>query len=127
GLDRLERVDEPRTRVARVDDVVQVPAAGRYIRMCELFAVFVDFRIGRLAGVLALRDFLLEEDLHRAFRPHHRDLRRRPGDVVVAADVLGRHDVVRAAVRLTSNYSQFRDSRFTKSEEQLGAVANDTV
>src|SRR5437867_3401143 len=77
--ERGERVDQARPRVARVDDVVQIAARGGLIGVREFIAVFRDLLFGRLA---------LVENLDRALRPHHRDLRRGPGDVVVAADVL---------------------------------------
>ena len=46
---------------------------------------------------------LAVEDVHRALRAHDRDLRGRPGEVDVGAEVLGAHDVVGAAVRLAGD------------------------
>src|SRR5512146_742276 len=39
---RLERVDQSRSRIARVDDVVDVSATGSNVRVCELGAVLLD-------------------------------------------------------------------------------------
>src|SRR6185312_3547657 len=91
---RLERIDQPGTRVARVDDVVHVAAAGGDVRVRELLAILVDLLVGRIARIARRGDLTAKENLDRAGGPHDGDFRRRPGDVVVAADVLGAHDVV---------------------------------
>src|SRR5437867_7616894 len=66
GLQRLERVDEARTGVARIDDVIQKATARRHIWVRELLAVLADLRIGCPFRVFALGDFLSEQDLDRA-------------------------------------------------------------
>src|SRR5256712_5412157 len=102
-LERRQRIDQTRASVARVNDVVEVAARRRQVGVRELLAVFGLALLGRL--------FSLVEDLDRALRSHHRDLRARPGDVVVAADVLRVHHVVRAAVRLARDHRQLGHRR----------------
>src|SRR5688572_30322344 len=88
GLQRLERINESRPRVARIDDVVEISSTGRDVRVRELLPVLLDLSFSCRRFVRTLRDFLPEEDFHRTLWSHHRDLGRRPGDVEVAANVL---------------------------------------
>jgi hypothetical protein len=77
--------------------------------------------------VLGLQDLLAAQDVDRALRAHHRDLRGRPGEVDVGAEVLGAHDVVGAAVGLAGDHRDQRDRRLGVGVEQLGAAADDAV
>ena len=121
----VERPDQPRPRLGRLDDVVDVAARRGDVRVRELRLVRRDqprlFR-DRIGGG---RDRVLEDDVDRALRAHHRDLRRRPGEVHVAADVLAAHDVVRAAVCLAGDDRQLRDRRLAVGVQQLRAVLDD--
>src|SRR5437763_2382685 len=117
GLERRERVDQARPRVARVDDVVQVAPRRREVGVGELLPVLGLAVVGGL--------FPLVQDFDRALRPHHRYLRARPGDVVIAPDVLRVHHVVRAAVRLARDHPQLGDVRLAIGVQQLGAVLDD--
>src|SRR3989442_15083680 len=117
-LQREECLDQARPRVARIDDVVEVAARRRLIGMGELFAVLVGALFARLS---------LIENLDRSLGTHAGDLRRGPGHVVVAADVLGAHDVVRAAIRLARDDGELRNRGFTVGEQQLRAVLDDTA
>src|SRR6266480_3021598 len=87
GVERRQRFDQSRPGIARIDDVVQIPAGRRLVGVRELVAVLRGALFARLSFI---------EDLDGAFGSHHRDFRGGPGDVVVAANVLGAHDVVRA-------------------------------
>src|SRR5512143_4052314 len=42
---RFQGVDQPWTRVARIDDVIDVAATGRDVRMRELRAILLDLRV----------------------------------------------------------------------------------
>src|SRR5215467_1497086 len=88
SLERRERIDEPRARVARIDDVIDVPAARRNVRLRQLVRLLANLGIRRGNGIVALRDLATKEVLDGTFRPHDGDLRRRPRDVVIAANVL---------------------------------------
>ena len=70
-------------------------------------------------------DRILEDDAHRAIGAHHRDLRGRPGEVHVAADVLAAHDVVGAAVGLARDDRDLRDGGLAVGVQQLRAVLDD--
>src|SRR5687768_15037791 len=50
-LKRIEGLDEARTGIARVDDVVEVAASRRDVRVRELLAIFVDLSIRRALGI----------------------------------------------------------------------------
>src|SRR5687768_6852049 len=123
----IEGVDETRSRIARIDDVVEVAAASRYVRMSELRPVLFNLLVRRLRGVRALCDFLAKENVHRAFRSHHSDLGRGPGNVEVATNVLGAHDVIRSAVRLSRYDRQFGNRRFAVGVKELRAVLYDST
>src|SRR5690349_3694084 len=88
GLQRLEGVDESRAGVARIDDVVEKATAGGHVWVRELLTVFVDLRFRCAIGVGTVGNLLTKEDLDSALWPHDRNLRRRPSDVVVPANVL---------------------------------------
>src|SRR6266576_2859994 len=118
GLQRGEGGDQPGAGVARVDDVVEVAPRGRLVGMRELLAILVDLRLGR---------FALVEDFDRALGAHDGDLRGGPGDVVVPADVLRVHHVVRAAVRLARDHRELGDGRLAVGVQQLGAVLDDAA
>ena len=120
-----ERVDQPRPGVARVDHVVDVAPRGGGVRVGELLGVLVDQPRRRRRGISAPGDLVLEQDLDRALGSHHRDLRRRPGQVQVAPDVLGAHDVVGAAVGLAGDDGELGHRRLAVGVQQLGAVLDD--
>ena len=121
----VERADEPRPRLGRPDDVVDIAARRGDVRVRELRLVLRDesrpfrVRVGRRGELLAI------DDVDRALRAHHRDLGRRPREVHVAADVLAAHDVVGAAVRLAGDDRQLRDGRLGVGVQQLRAVPDD--
>src|ERR1700736_2914677 len=96
----LERGYENRPRIAGIDDVVEIAAAGGDVWMREFFPILFDLGFRRGSFVLALGDFLAKQDLDRSLRTHHRYFGGWPRDVEVASNVLGAHDVVRAAVGL---------------------------
>mmetsp|Transcript_21305 Transcript_21305/g.46439 ORF Transcript_21305/g.46439 Transcript_21305/m.46439 type:complete len:294 (-) Transcript_21305:880-1761(-) len=68
-----------------------------------------------------------EDDLDRALCAHHRDFCRRPCVVDVAAEVLRRHDVVRAAVRLARDNRHLGYGRFGVRKEKLRAMSDDAT
>src|SRR5437764_3720633 len=119
GQRRLERVDQHGPRPPRLDHVVDVAALGSAVGIRELLLVVGDQLLALFLRAVAV------DDVHSAFRPHHGDLRRRPGEVEVGADVLRAHDVVGAAVRLARDHRQLRHRRLAVRIEELRAVADD--
>src|SRR5678815_2852672 len=93
----------------RVDDVVEVPATGRDVWMGEFAAILLDLGVRRRGRIAAVIDLLAKENLDRALWTHHRNLRGRPGDVEIAANVFGRHDVVRSTIRLARDHGELGD------------------
>ena len=77
--------------------------------------------------IIRRRDRVLEDDVDRALRAHHRDLRGRPGEVHVAADVLAAHDVVGAAVGLAGDDRHLGNRRLAVGVQQLRAVLDDAA
>ncbi len=79
-----ERTGDARARGLRHDDVVDIAALGGDEGRQEALLVFAGAR----RDLFRVADVGAEDDLDRALGAHHRDLRRRPGVVDVAADVL---------------------------------------
>src|SRR5208337_82109 len=61
------------------------------------------------------------------FRSHHRDLGRWPGVIHVGANVLGRHDAIRAAVSFARDDGHLGHGCFGEGEEQLRSVRDDAA
>ena len=123
--EHLERADEPGPRLARQDDLVDVAACRRDVRVGELGLVLGDQALALGRRVVGAGDRVLEDDVDRALRAHHRDLRGGPGEVHVAADVLAAHDVVGAAVGLARDDRHLGHRRLAVGVEQLRAVLDD--
>ena len=62
----LEGGDEPRSRLRRNDDVVDVAAGRRDVRVRELGLVFGDETSALGGGIVGLGDPVLEDDVDRA-------------------------------------------------------------
>src|SRR6478672_9003965 len=103
SFQRRKRIDEPRARITRIDDVIYVPPTRRHVRVRELVRVLAHLPIGGCGRVGALGDLTTKENLDGTLRAHDRDLRRGPRDVVIASNVLGAHNVVGTAVRLAAD------------------------
>ena len=123
-----QRADEPGARLARPDHLVDVAERRGLVRVGELLAVLGDVA-------------------RRAPRPDRPPSPARRGtrcstapsgpitaisavgirEVDVGADVLGRHDVVGAAVRLARDHGQLGHGRLGERVEQLGAVLDDAA
>src|SRR5258708_5622184 len=97
-----ERLDYRRAGLCWSDHRVEVSAFCCYIRIGQGIFVFGRARRPdrRLIAFTRGGQFTPVQDIDRALSPHDGDLRRRPRDVDVTAEVLGAHAVVRAAVGL---------------------------
>src|SRR5438876_9720418 len=127
GRDDREAGRKARPRVTRQDDLVHVAALGGDVRIGELLPVFASLRVFEGARIGRGVHLATVEDVHRALGPHHRDLGRRPRQVHVTPDVLRRHDVVRASVRLAGDHGQLGHRRLAVGVEQLRAVLDDAA
>ena len=115
-------------RVARIDDVVDVAALGRLVRVEEPLVVLEHrARPGARSGSAATSISRRKMMFTAARGAHHRDLGRRPRVRDVGADRLRVHDDVRAAVALARDDLHARHRRLAVRVEQLGAVADDAA
>ena len=103
------------------DDVVDEAVLSGDEGIGEFGPVFRLF----LRQLLRIVAVAAEDDLHRAFRAHDRDFGGRPGIVHVTAQMLGRHDVIGAAIGLAGDDRDLRHRRLGIGVEQLGAVLDD--
>ena len=118
-----QRAADALARFVRLDHVVDEAAGAGDEGVGELRLVlgFARRELGRVALLLA------EDDLDRALGAHHRDLGVRPGEVDVAAQVLGAHHVVGAAVGLARDHGDLGHRALGVGVEQLGAVLDDAA
>mmetsp|Transcript_5902 Transcript_5902/g.14528 ORF Transcript_5902/g.14528 Transcript_5902/m.14528 type:complete len:493 (-) Transcript_5902:134-1612(-) len=107
----------------RLDDVVDEAARAGHEGVGEAGLV-LGLAFGELGRVLLL---LAKDDLHRALGAHHRDLGIRPCEVHVAAQVLGGHHVVGAAVGFAGDDGDLGHRGLGVGVEQLGTVLDDAA
>ena len=132
GAQQAQRADDLDAGLVRADDRVDVAALGGDVGVGERGLVLVDQLGARLASTsppssATFVSVLAVQDVDRALRAHHRDLRGRPGEVDVGAEVLGAHHVVGAAVGLAGDDRDQRDGRLGVGVDQLRAAADDAV
>src|SRR5215469_11208282 len=118
-LERPQRRDQFPPRLRWLNDGVYVAALGGHIWIREPLAeLFYFFRTqGRPLVLERLLNLALINNIHRALRPHNRNLRHRPRVVDVRPDVLRRHNAIRTAVRLPRDHRNLRHRRFGKREQ----------
>src|SRR5574344_1595033 len=97
------------------------------VRLRKFFAVVVGEFVELRALVGCFRKFFLINDLHGAFRAHHRDFRGGPRVHDVAAEVLGTHGDVCAAVGLAHDDRDERNGAGRIGVEHLRPVADDAA
>src|SRR2546426_5642471 len=122
-----KRIDHPGAGLRRLDYVVDVAHPRGDVWVRETSPVLPDKLLLLLQRVVGSFEFLLVDDLDRLFGSHDGDLRGRPCEVEVPADVLRTHDVVGTAVRLPRDDRDLRDRRLAEGEQELRAVADDAV
>ena len=105
------------------DHVVNESTRTSHKRVGKTGFVFGLFR-RQLLGVALV---FAEDDLHRTFGAHDRNLRVRPGEVDIAAQVLGGHHVIRAAVSLARDHGDFGDGTFGVGVQQLRSMLDDAA
>src|SRR5215211_7680796 len=127
GTDHLEGLDQVRSRLARVYDIVDKAHLCRDHRVVELLFVVFDELLASRIRVFCLRDLAPEDDADRRTRSHHRDLTRGPRDVHVGPDVLGAHDVVGPAVSLPGDDRHLGHRGLRESIKQLRPVTDNST
>src|SRR5436190_5636312 len=126
-LQDLERADDFRSRVLGLDDLVDVAELGCLEGVRERPAVVRDEAFALLVGILRALELVAEDDVDGALGTHDRNLGGGECEVDVAAKVLGRHDVVGAAVGLAGDDRDLRDGRLDERVEELRAVLDDAA
>src|SRR5258708_6247192 len=91
---KLQAPQQLAPRLARLDDVVDVPPLSRHVRVGEPRGVLghqllTTSRLVRGSGKVSLVD-----DVHGGLRAHHGYLRAWPREVQVRAHLLGRHHAI---------------------------------
>ena len=109
------------------DDGVDVAAFGGGVRVGEGVFVLGGFLLAELAGVVGGGQFAAVEDADGAGGAHDGDLGGGPGEVDVAAEVLGAHDVVGAAVGLAGDDGDLGDGGLGVGVQEFRAAADDAV
>src|SRR6267154_1502822 len=89
-LERLQRRDQPRTRIARHQYLVDITQLRRLERIREGLAIFLDQPALLRDRIFRLLDLAAENNIDRAVRTHHRDLRTWVGEIEIAANMLRR-------------------------------------
>src|SRR6266702_1209739 len=126
-IQHLQRRNQLGTGIARLDHFVDITASGGNIGIGKLFYILGDQFLAPFFWVPGSLDLILEENIYRALRAHHRDLRRGPGIVNITAHMLAIHHVICAAISLARNHRDLWHGRFAISIEQLGAVADNAL
>src|SRR2546429_6975350 len=96
-LQHLERADQARARVGRLEDLVDVAELGGLVRVGEGAPVVGDQALAFGGGVLRPLDLVPEDDVDGAVRAHDRDLGGGGGQAHRAADVPRPHYSLSAA------------------------------
>src|SRR5579883_2315580 len=126
-LEEMEGADDLAAGLRGLDDLVDVAALRGLIGRGEPGRVVVDELLSTGLGIRSLLDVALKQNVDGALGAHHGDLGAGPGVVEVAADVLGAHDVVGAAVRLAQDDRHLGHRGLAVRVEQLGAAADDAA
>ena len=136
GLDELalqqsQRAGDVSAGVRGRDHRIDISALGCDIRVHQGVLViplqFQPQRVDVLAVTRRLGELLAVDEAHRTGGAHHRDLRARPGDVDIAAHVLGSHHAVGTAVGLAGDDGDLGDGGLAVGVQQLCAAPDDAV
>src|SRR5260370_14898052 len=114
----LDSLHDHAASLGRIDLVVDHRPAGRNVRADLLLDRF-DHPRPRLLAVVRGFDLLVEDDVDRALRPHHRDLGERPGHDHIGLIALAGHHVVPGAVGLAHHDCDLRHGRVRRPVPHL--------
>ena len=114
----VKRANEPKPRLAWLDDVVEPSVACSNVGVAKLRLVLRDERLayGFLLTFLGGSNFPTMDDVDCSFGPHDSQLSRRPRHVVIAGQVLARHGQIRAAVGLSGHERELRNGGLINSK-----------
>src|SRR5512146_781997 len=109
------------------DDGVDIAALGGDVGVGEGVLVLGRLLRAQRGGVVGGGQVAAVQDADGAGGAHDGDLGGGPGEVDVAAEVLGAHDVVGAAVGLAGDDGDLGDDGLGVGVQQLGAAADDAA
>src|SRR4051812_13923777 len=111
GVERRERLDQPAPGVVRGDHLVDVALGGGDARRQVLGRVLGGEALARGAGIVGAGDVAPAHDADRLLGAHDAELRLRPREREVRAEVARVHRDERAAERLAQHDGDLRDAR----------------
>src|SRR5213594_519125 len=120
-----EGVDPTRSGLRRFDHVIEVAHPRGDVRVREALAVVADEFLLLLPRIVGGFEFSFVDNLNGLLRSHDGELRRRPCEVEITADVFGAHHVVRTTVGLSGDDRDLRHSGLAEGEQKLRAVSDD--
>src|ERR1700692_132723 len=77
-LQHVQRLDELLARLSRLNHRIDKSAIGGHVRIGQAVAEFFDLLLTSFFAIFSTIQFALVDNIHRAFRPHHRNLGARP-------------------------------------------------
>src|SRR5436309_15639111 len=120
-----EGVDHARPGLWWFDHVVQVAHPRGNVGVREALAVVADEFLLLLPRIVGGFEFSFVDNLNGLLRSHDGELRRRPCEVEITADVFGVLHVVRTTVGLSGDDRDLRHSGLAEGEQKLRAVSDD--
>ena len=115
-------VNQLRASLLRLDDVVNVPFLCRHVRVGKFVFKFLDPLSPEGLDVGRLRQLPPVENIHGPLGPHHGDLGRWKGQIVIGPHVLGPHHAIGPPIGLADDDREFRHRGLTIGKEELGPV-----
>mmetsp|Transcript_6696 Transcript_6696/g.14316 ORF Transcript_6696/g.14316 Transcript_6696/m.14316 type:complete len:206 (+) Transcript_6696:65-682(+) len=123
GAERGEVCGDDASCVFGLDDCIDV-SFSRGFDWCTVFIGVLGFKRRQLQRTQRAH---VVQNLHGRLGAHHGDLRRGPRVVEIRAEHFGRHDAVRAAVRLAQHHANLGHLRFRVRVQQLRAVPDNAA
>ena len=99
----LQRADDAGAGLAGSDHPIQVAPRCRDVGIGELFTVVARQLLPQAVRIIRCLQFPAKDDVHRSLRPHHGDLRPRPGQANVTTQMFGTHNDVGPTVGLAGD------------------------
>src|SRR5690348_4778976 len=121
--------DDPETSFRGLDDGIDVAFLGRDEGIGKALSKFLDLVLPQAFAIRlgSFIQFSLVDDVHRAFRPHHRNFRRWPGKISVRANMFAGHHAIRPTVSLSGDHRDLGHRGLRECEEKFRTVFDDAA
>ncbi len=126
-LQQMQGLDNPEAGPGRFNDIINIAPLGSDKRIDHSFSIFLLFLFQKCLGIVSLFGLSAIQDFHRTLGAHYGNFSGGPGIVDVAAQMLGRHDAVGAAVCLAGDDRNFGNGGFSIGIEHFSAVPDDAA